>query len=74
MPKSHIERMQKERYELSERVRKLTVFIYQEETLFKELNEIDQRLLKAQLRAMNAYQEVLEIRLDLENTGMEHTQ
>lgn len=60
----HIERMQVELQQLSERATKLREFIA-ESPIFNQLSTDEKGLMRGQLSAMSEYHDILETRIDL---------
>jgi len=58
----HVERMVEEHIELADRIAKLRAFMG-EGDIYDRMESLDRRLLRAQARAMETYQLVLELRL-----------
>lgn len=58
-----LERLQEERYNLEEKIEKLSSFIKDENGTFKELDPTNQYLLRRQLMEMKAYYDTLILRI-----------
>lgn len=67
MMEGFVERLQSEKNELSERMRKLRVFIDKEE--FNELSETERKMLTMQYGSMASYYGILNQRLFFYETG-----
>lgn len=61
---NHITRLREEQLDLDDKVRKLALFIADEDGVFPTLDSFDQMLLTVQLTIMKAYAEVISKRLE----------
>lgn len=60
----HVQRMASESAELVDRKQKLMYFVHEDNLLFSQLPDVDKTLLRAQLGAMTAYSDILQLRLE----------